>query len=337
MRVLVTGGAGYIGSHTAKALACAGHVPVVLDNLVTGHRWAVRWGPFVEGDLGDRALLRKTIRRERIDAVIHFAAFAYVGESVLHPRAYFQNNVVKSLGLFDTLLDLGVTLCVFSSTCATYGVPASLPIDESHPQDPVNPYGASKLFIERALRAYSAAHDLRSVSLRYFNAAGADPDGELGEAHDPETHLIPLVIEAACGRRARADIFGLDYPTPDGTAVRDYIHVADLADAHVRALDYLRANGPTTSLNLGTGQGHSVRDVIDAVEAVSGRAVPVRELPRRVGDPPALVANAQRASDVLGWRPRYPELATMVESAWRWHTNTLLRPTPARAVQVATA
>ena len=320
MRILVTGGAGFIGSHTAKALARRGFVPVVYDNLSTGHRWAVRWGPFVHGDLADGVLLRETMRRERIEAVIHFAAFAYVGESVQHPRAYFQNNVVNTLGLLDAMLDCGVEHCVFSSTCATYGVPTSLPIDEAHAQAPVNPYGESKLFDERALHAYDAAYGLRSVSLRYFNAAGADPDGELGEAHDPETHLIPLVIEAARGRRPSTDIYGTDYPTPDGTAVRDFIHVADLADAHVRALDYLRQDGATTALNLGTGHGHSVREIIAAVRAFSGRTINVRELPRRTGDPPALVANAQRAHEVLGWQPRYRSLAEIIESAWRWHT-----------------
>lgn len=321
MRVLVTGGAGYIGSHTAKALAHAGFEPVVYDNLSRGHRWAVKWGSFIEGDLADRALLGATIRRERIEAVIHFAALAYVGESVAHPHDYFQNNVVGTLALLDTMLDHGVDTCVFSSTCATYGVPASLPINETQPQEPVNPYGASKLFIERALRAYGAAYGLRSVALRYFNAAGADPDGETGEAHVPETHLIPLVIQAATGQRCCAEVFGRDYPTPDGTAVRDFIHVADLADAHVRALTYLRDGGETTALNLGTGQGHSVREVIATVEAVSGRRIPVEERPRRTGDPPALVADARRARAVLGWQPRFPELSGMIATAWRWHTG----------------
>ncbi len=265
MRVLVTGGAGYIGSHTAKALARDGFEPVVLDNLVTGHRSAVRWGPFVRGDVGDRGLVRRVIRDHRVEAVVHFAACAYVGESIQDPRKYFRNNVANTLALLDAMLDAGVDQIVFSSTCATYGVPDELPIGEDHPQRPVNPYGDSKLFVERMLGAYGVAYGLRSVALRYFNAAGADPEGELGENHDPETHLIPLVIEAALGRRPWVDVLGTDYPTPDGTAVRDFVHVTDLAEAHVRALGHLLGGGESVALNLGTGAGHSVREVIGTV------------------------------------------------------------------------
>ena len=321
MIVLVTGGAGYIGSQTAKALHAAGHTPVVVDNLSYGHEWAVKWGPFEHGDLGDAAWVGDVIDRHRVEAVVHFAASTFVGESMTHPRLYFRNNTVATLNLLDTMLDRGITKIVFSSTCATYGVPERVPIDESHPQAPVNPYGQSKLFVERILHWYSHSYGLGYVALRYFNASGADPDGELGEVHEPETHLIPLVIEAALGRRKAVGIFGTDYPTPDGTAIRDYIHVADLADAHVRALDYLAKGGVSTALNLGTGRGHSVREVIETVSLVAGRPVPTVEEPRRAGDPPELVAEPSRARDVLGWIPKYAELQTIVEHAWAWHTR----------------
>jgi len=323
MRVLVTGGAGYIGSHTAKALAHAGWEPVVLDDLSMGHRGAARWGPFVQGNVGNRDLLRKVLVEHRVEGVIHFAAHAFVRESVSEPRKYFRNNVVNTLALLDAMIDAGVERIVFSSTCASYGQPQSLPIAEDHPQRPINPYGESKLFIERVLHAYGQAYGLRWVALRYFNAAGADPDGELGEAHDPETHLIPLVIAAALGQRLQIDICGTDYQTPDGTAIRDYIHVMDLADAHVRALRYLRDGRDSVALNLGTGAGHSVREVIATVEHVGRRSVPVREAPRRCGDPPALVADARRAQTVLGWHPRYADLDAIVRTAWDWHAGVL--------------
>jgi UDP-glucose-4-epimerase GalE len=319
MITLVTGGAGYIGSHTAKALAAAGHLPVVVDNMSYGHEWAVKWGPFERGDLSDVELLKRVLEKHRIEAAVHFAASAYVGESMTNPRRYFRNNTVNTINLLDAMIDHGVARIVFSSTCATYGIPAKVPIDESHPQQPVNPYGQSKVFVERILHWYDVAYALRSVSLRYFNASGADPDGEIGEDHDPETHLIPLVIGAARGTRPPVGVFGTDYPTPDGTAVRDYIHVSDLADAHVRALDYLARNGETTAINLGTERGHSVREVIETVERVAERPVPFTNSPRRAGDPPELVADASRAREVLGWTPRYPALATIVEHAWRWH------------------
>lgn len=317
--VLVTGGAGYIGSHTAKALARAGFLPVVLDNLSTGHRWAVRWGALVEADLGDRAAVRAALEGYGVRAVIHFAAWAYVGESMRDPAGYFRNNVVHSLELLDAMRDAGVDVIVFSSSCATYGLPEVLPIPEDHPQRPVSPYGESKLVVERALQWYGQAYGLRWLALRYFNAAGADPEGELGEVHDPETHLIPRAILAALGQAGPLQVYGTDYPTPDGTAIRDYVHVADLAEAHVLGLRYLLDGGESTALNLGTGCGHSVREVVAAVERVGGRPVPLREAPRRPGDPPALVADARRARQVLGWQPRYSDLDAIVETAWRWH------------------
>jgi UDP-arabinose 4-epimerase len=319
-RILVTGGAGYIGSHTAKTLAAHGYEPVVLDNLSAGHEWAVRWGPLEPGDIGDERLVRETIARHGIEAVIHFAANAYVGESMEHPRKYFDSNVGNSLKLLNAVMDAGVRRIVFSSTCATYGMPQSLPIGEEHPQAPVNPYGESKLFVERALGWHGKAYGLQSVCLRYFNAAGADPDGEIGECHDPETHLIPLAIGAAQGTHPPLQIFGSDYETPDGTAVRDYIHVCDLADAHVRALEYLEKGGASTAMNLGTGKGHSVRDVQRAVERVSGRPVPAAQRDRRPGDPAILVSKADKARSILGWKPRFAELDAIIETAWRWHS-----------------
>jgi UDP-arabinose 4-epimerase len=322
-KVLVTGGAGYIGSHTCKALAARGYEPIVYDNLSQGHRWAVKWGPLVVGDLSDAALLRDTLSRYGIGAVVHFAAHAYVGESVHHPRKYFGNNLTNSLALMNAMLDTGIELLVFSSTCATYGVPRALPITEEHPQEPINPYGASKLFVEKALRWYAEVYPLRYVSLRYFNAAGADPDGDLGESHNPETHLIPLVIAAAQGSVPHVEIFGTDYDTPDGTAMRDYIHVSDLAAAHVAAVDRLLAGGPSDTCNLGTGRGHTIREVIAAVEEVSGRRVPVVEGPRRPGDPAALVASPARAQQRLGWKPRLSDMGVIVETAWRWHEQAV--------------
>jgi UDP-arabinose 4-epimerase len=315
--VLIVGGAGYIGSQTAKRAAAAGLEPVVLDNLVYGHRWAVKWGPLVEGDLADAALIDRVIKEHRVSAVIHFAAYAYVGESVTNPRKYFRNNVVNTLNLLDAMVDNGVRDIVFSSTCAVYGEPLAVPIGEDHPRNPVSPYGESKLAVEKILHWYQRAYPLRFAALRYFNAAGADPDGELGEDHAPETHLIPLAIEAALGGRG-LEIYGTDYPTPDGTAVRDYIHVADLADAHLVALAQLGKGAPSLTLNLGTGRGHSVREVISAVERASGRKVPVRETDRRAGDPPALVADARQAAALLGWKPRYPDLDTIIGHAFRW-------------------
>jgi UDP-arabinose 4-epimerase len=319
MSILIVGGAGYIGSHTAKLVAAAGLQPVVFDNLVYGHRSAVKWGPLIEGDLADGALIDRVIQEHAVTAVIHFAAYAYVGESVSNPGKYFRNNVANTMNLLDAMVKNRVRDIVFSSTCATYGDPRTIPIAEDHPQSPVSPYGESKLMVEKMLHWYQGAHALRYAALRYFNAAGADPDGEIGEDHDPETHLIPLAIAAAQGRRPALDIYGTDYPTPDGTAIRDYIHVLDLGDAHLRALDRLVAGTPTLRLNLGTGTGHSVRQVIVAVERACGRAVPVREVGRRSGDPPEMVADARAAAQVLGWTPRFPRIDTIVEHAVGWH------------------
>ncbi|MFO1361038.1 MAG: UDP-glucose 4-epimerase GalE [Burkholderiales bacterium] len=321
--ILVTGGAGYVGSHACKALAAAGHAPIAYDNLSRGHREFARWGPLEEGDVRDGARLDAVFARHRIDAVMHFAALAYVGESVSEPALYYRNNVGGTLELLEAMRRAGVRLLVFSSTCATYGTPERMPISEDTPQQPINPYGMSKLVVERVLRDYDAAYGLRSVSLRYFNAAGCDPDGEVGEDHDPETHLIPRVLMAAGGALPAVEVFGTDYPTPDGTCLRDYVHVADLADGHVRALDYLQRGGATTAINLGTGRAFSVREVIAAAERVSGRRVPVREGPRRPGDPPVLVADATRARAVLGFAPRFTEIEPIVATAWRWHQGRM--------------
>ncbi len=318
MAILVTGGAGYIGSHTAKALAQAGMQPVVIDNLQRGHREAVQWGPLIEADVGDRTALEKTFREHSIEAVLHFAAFAYVGESMGAPELYFRNNVANTLNLLDTMRTCGVSTIVFSSTCATYGNPRKIPISEDHPQAPVNPYGESKLMVERLLHWFGVAHGLRWTALRYFNAAGSDPDGQLGEEHNPETHLIPLAISAAMGQTAALEIFGTDYDTPDGTAIRDYLHVTDLGEAHVAALQYLRAGGASTAFNLGTGQGRSVREVTHMVERVSGCKVPLREVGRRAGDPPALVADATKSAELMRWRPKHSTLDEIVQTAWNW-------------------
>jgi UDP-arabinose 4-epimerase len=319
--VLVTGGAGYVGSHACKVLARSGYLPVVLDDFSRGHREAVRWGPLVQCDIADRATVAVTLAQHRISVVMHFAAYAYVGESVADPALYYRNNLGGTLSLLEAMRDTGVDKIVFSSTCATYGIPASVPIRETAPQLPVNPYGETKLAIERALQWYGEAYGLRWVALRYFNAAGADPDAEIGELHEPETHLIPLVFEAALGRRAEIEVYGTDYPTPDGTAIRDYIHVQDLGEAHLRALEYLEAGERSAALNLGTGHGHSVREVVRAAEAVSGRLVPCRDTARRPGDPPALVADPSLAAKLLGWRPHLSDLETIVRTALAWHLS----------------
>jgi len=319
--VLVTGGAGYIGSHACKILARAGYQPVVFDNLSRGHREAVRWGPLVEGDLADRERLATALEVHHVAAVMHFAAYAYVGESVADPAMYYRNNLGGTLSLLEAMRETRVDKIVFSSTCATYGIPTDTPIRETAPQLPVSPYGETKLAIERALRWYGEAYDLRSVSLRYFNAAGADPEGEIGELHEPETHLVPLVLQTALGQRAQIDVYGTDYPTADGTAVRDYIHVQDLAEAHLRALEHLCSGREGTALNLGTGHGHSVREVIAAAEAVSGRAVPWRDAARRPGDPPVLVAEASLAAERLGWHAQCSDLHTIIRTALAWHES----------------
>jgi UDP-arabinose 4-epimerase len=327
--ILVTGGAGYVGSHACKALAASGYLPVVYDNLSRGHREAVRWGPLVEGNLHDSARLAEAFASHSITAVMHFAAFAYVGESMVDPENYYWNNVGGTLALLNAMRDAGVGTIVFSSTCAVYGMPDTLPIRETTAKAPLNPYGDTKLAIERALHWYAEAYGMRYAALRYFNAAGADPGGEIGEDHEPETHLIPLVLRAALGRGGPIEIYGTDYPTRDGTAIRDYIHVADLADAHVRAIAHLAAGGDSAALNLGTGHGCSVREVIAAVERVGGRKVPQREVARRPGDPPELVADPALALARLGWRPRHSDLDTIVRTALAWETRSNGPPTAA--------
>lgn len=326
--VLVTGGAGYIGSHACKALSKAGYLPVTYDSLVYGHEWAVKWGPLERGDILDRSRLDQVIAQYSPTAIMHFAAFAYVGESVTDPGKYYRNNVVGSLTLIEAARDHGVNQFVFSSTCATYGIPDQLPIRENTPQHPINPYGASKLMVERMLTDFGAAHGLRSIALRYFNAAGADPEGEIGEAHDPETHLIPLVLDAASGRRPNVTVFGTDYDTADGTCVRDYIHVADLADAHVKAVEVLRHDALSDVYNLGNGLGFTVREVVQTVERVTGLRVPLLLGARRAGDPAALVSDAIKASEILGWVPKFPMLDDIVGDAWAWYRKekTFLRP-----------
>ncbi len=317
--ILVTGGAGYIGSHTCKYLSQNGYYPVVLDNLSYGHKWAVKWGPFVEGDIRNENLLDKVFKEFRPAAVIHFAAFAYVGESVSDPGKYYKNNVSGTLSLLDAMRRNNCRNIIFSSSCAIYGIPETVPIYEEHPQNPINPYGQSKLMIEQILKDFDSAYGLKHVALRYFNAAGADMEGEIGEDHYPEAHLIPLTIFSALDRRTNLEIYGTDYPTKDGTAIRDYIHVADLAKAHVLSLGFLMKEKQSENFNLGTGQGHSVTEIVDAVKEVSGNKVPVKEGPRRPGDPPVLVAQAKKAKTVLGWTPEYIDIKTVVASAWRWH------------------
>jgi UDP-glucose-4-epimerase GalE len=316
--VLVTGGAGYIGSHAAKALSRAGYRVVVYDNLIAGHREAVKYGPLVEGDIADVAAVRDAIRRHQVFAVMHFAAFLDVGESTREPARYYRNNVIGALGVLEAMAAESVGYFVLSSTCAVYGEPKETPIPETHPQHPINSYGETKLAIERALPHFERAHGLRWAALRYFNAAGADPDGEIGEYHVPEIHLIPRAIDAATGGQG-LQVFGDDYPTPDGTCLRDYIHVSDLADAHVRALDVLVETRRSGAYNLGTGQPQSVRQVIETVERVAGRPVPWTLAPRRAGDPAALYAAVHKAQTELRWEPRMSDLASIVRTAWAWH------------------
>ena len=322
MNVLVVGGAGYIGSHCVRQLVAAGHRPVVLDNFVYGHRGAVAAGVTLhEGSLGDEAFVGRVLRAEKIDVVMHFAAFCYVGESVTDPLKYYFNNVVETLHLLRAMVGAGVNKFVFSSTCATFGVPASLPIHENLPQAPINPYGQSKLDIENALKALAVAHGLNFAVFRYFNAAGASEDGSIGEDHDPETHLIPLAIDVATGRRPHLQLFGTDYPTPDGTCLRDYVHVDDLSRAHIAVFDRLSARGAQLFYNLGTGRPTSNREVIRAVERATGRPVKVMETPRRAGDPPALFADSSLAIRELGWKVRFPDIDSIVATAWRWHST----------------
>jgi UDP-glucose 4-epimerase len=318
--ILVTGGAGYIGSVTVELLRARGEQVVVLDNLSRGHRAAVaRDVPFYEGNIGDRELVARIASEHEIEACVHFAAFAYVGESVAEPARYFENNVEQGVALMGGLLKAGVRRIVFSSTCATYGEPQQVPISETHPQKPANPYGWSKFFMERLLESYGRAYEMRYIALRYFNAAGATE--QLGEHHEPETHLIPNVLLSAQGQLQAVSVFGNDYPTPDGTAIRDYIHVADLGTAHILALDYLRAGGASECINLGNGQGYSVLDVIETARQVTERPIAINIEPPRPGDPWRLVANAEKARKLLGWRPAYPDLASIIHTDWNWRMN----------------
>jgi len=320
VNVLVTGGAGYVGSFSVRLLERSGHGVWVYDNLSKGHRGAVAEDRLIVGDLKDRQLLEKVLRDNQIDAVMHFAALAYVGESVEHPAVYYENNVVGTLSLLEAMRAVGVGRIVFSSTCATYGEPIEVPITENEKQQPINPYGFTKLVIERALADYTHAYGWGYAALRYFNAAGASADGEIGEDHEPETHLIPIILQVALGQRQHVSVFGDDYPTPDGTCIRDYIHVDDLATAHLAALERLDS-GTELKLNLGTGQGASVHEVIDACRRVTGHSIPADVSERRPGDPPALVAEASLARQTLGWQPKYTDVESIVESAWRWHQS----------------
>lgn len=318
MRVLVVGGAGYIGSHMVRRLGQAGIDVTTLDDLSSGRRAAVTHGEFVEGDLGDRKLLDGLFNKTRFDGVMHFAAHIEVGESVIDPAKYYRNNVVNTQVLLDAMRDHGVLNFIFSSTAAIFGEPVQDRIDESHPKNPINPYGRSKLMVEQILTDYDSAYGLKSVCLRYFNAAGADPAGDIGECHDPETHLVPLVLRAASGRRENISVFGSDYDTPDGTCVRDYIHVADLCDAHLLALQKLWDGAQSTAYNLGNGNGFSVREVIDTAVTVTERDIAVIEADRRAGDPGRLVADSSRAKSELGWQPQYADLDKIIEHAWQW-------------------
>ncbi len=320
--ILVTGGAGYIGSHTVLALLQAGYGVIILDNLVYGHRDLVEnvlQVELIEGDTGDRSLLDNLFSTRNIAAVMHFSAYAYVGESVTDPAKYYRNNVVGTLTLLEAMLAASIKKFVFSSTCATYGVPEVVPIPEDHPQNPINPYGYTKLMVERILSDFHTAYDFKSVRFRYFNAAGADPQGRLGEDHNPETHLIPLVLQTALGKREFISIFGTDYPTPDGTCVRDYIHVNDLADAHVLGLKYLLDGGDSEVFNLGNGNGFSVKEVIETAKLVTGCEIPVKECDRRPGDPPSLIGSGDKARKILNWQPQYSSLKDILIHSWQWH------------------
>ncbi len=317
--ILVVGGAGYIGSQTAKELKGRGFEPLVLDDLSTGHNENVRWGPLIQGSCGDAALLDKLFSQHRIAGVMHFAAYALVGESVTDPAKYYRNNVAATSVLLEAVAKHQAGPFIFSSTAATFGEPKTIPIPEDHPQEPINPYGRTKLIVERMLADFDSAYGLKYAALRYFNAAGADPDGETGEKHDPESHLIPRAILSVLGKLDGLQIFGTDYDTPDGTCVRDYIHTVDLAAAHILALEKLLGKGDSCVYNLGNGEGRSVRQVLDAVQEVSGVKLEVKEGPRRPGDPPRLVASSEKAKTELGWKPKYADLKTIVRHAWNWH------------------
>lgn len=317
--IMIVGGAGYIGSHVNKFLHGKGYETLVVDNLSRGHLEHVKWGAFRQGDIGDAGFLRRVFSEYDIDAVMHFAAFAYVGESVADPEMYYRNNVANTLTLLGVMREKGVGRFIFSSTCSTYGVPLHIPITEGHTQHPINPYGESKLMVEKILRDFGSAYGLKHISMRYFNAAGADSDAEIGEWHEPETHLIPLVLDAALGIRKEVSIFGTDYETPDGTCIRDYIHVSDIAAAHVLALEYLLSGGESDVFNLGNGSGFSVREVIGAAGKITGRDIKASECPRRAGDPPSLVGSAEKARSCLKWTPACSEIEAIIETAWAWH------------------
>ncbi len=317
--ILVAGGAGYIGSNMCKQMKNKGYQPIVLDNLTTGHRQAVKWGPFYKGSMEDTALLNKIFTEHRPKAVMHFAAFCYVNESVREPGKYYRNNVAATINLLEAMVANNILNLIFSSSCATYGEPLEIPITENHPQHPINPYGRTKLMIEQILADMKAAHHLEYISLRYFNAAGADPEGEIGEDHKPEPHLIPLVLQTALGQRDTAYIFGDDYPTKDGTCIRDYIHINDIAQAHLLALERLLSGQPGGAYNLGNGDGYSVKQVIEIARLVTGRPIPVKMADRRAGDPGTLISTSKKAHDELGWKPQFPDLHDIIETAWRWH------------------
>ena len=319
--VLVVGGAGYIGSHMCKYLHGKGFKPVVLDNLSLGHRESVKWGPLYEGELDDSKILSDIFKNHNIKAVMHFAAFCYVGESVTEPLKYYQNNVAATLGLLSSMIEHGIDKMIFSSSCATYGEPDCLPISEGQSQQPINPYGRSKLMMENILDDLDMANGVKSVCLRYFNAAGADPDGELGEDHDPETHLIPLVLYAALGSLKELTVFGNDYPTDDGTCIRDYIHINDLAQAHYLALLHLLDGGESKKYNLGNGSGYSILEVIQTVIRVSGKEIKYKFADRRVGDPAVLVGASEKATRELEWKPKFNSLENIIQTAWDWHLN----------------
>lgn len=319
MSVLICGGAGYIGSHTNKLLALKGYDTIVYDNLVYGHKEAVKWGKLIEADLADEETLDRVFKENHIEAVFHFAAYAYVGESVINPAKYYINNVTNTIKLLESMRKHGCDRIIFSSTCATYGIPEKLPITEDMPQNPINPYGATKLMVERIFEDYGHAYGLKYGVLRYFNAAGADPECEIGENHNPETHLIPLVLDAASDKRPDIKVFGTDYPTKDGTCIRDYIHVSDLADAHLLALRYLENGGKSDFFNLGNELGTSVLEVIDSVKRITGKDFTVTYAPRREGDPPVLVGSSDKAKEVLGWNPVYTDIDMIVSHAWEWY------------------
>lgn len=319
--ILIAGGAGYIGSHANKILNKKGLETIVYDNLSRGHQEFVKWGRFVLGDLADINKLRLCFKNYPIDAVMHYCAFCYVGESVNYPAEYYRNNVVNTLNLLDVMVEYGVKKFIFSSTCSTYGNPISLPMSEDHPQNPINPYGKSKLMVEQILKDYDETYGIRHVCLRYFNAAGADPEGEIGEWHEPEPHLIPIVLQVAAGQREFVQIYGTDYETPDGTCIRDYIHINDLAEAHLLALAYLQNGHCSDAFNLGNGNGFSVKEVINAVECITGKTIKVVEVERRPGDPPSLVGSSEKAIKVLKWQPQHPDIDEIIKTAWLWHTK----------------